>query len=90
MIALVITADGTKVPVGLYLGDTAKKTVVIALLSDLVARWLSAEKQRAACSLPPCRPMSHHMRTIRRPRDRAAATAERQHRTELEVVYDHR
>jgi putative transposase len=41
--ALVITTDGTKVPVGLWLGDTENKTVVTALLSDLVARGLSVE-----------------------------------------------
>ena len=41
VVALVITADGTKVPVGLWLGDTENKTVVTALLADLVARGLS-------------------------------------------------
>jgi transposase-like protein len=41
--ALVITADGTKVPVGLWLGDTENKTVVTALLSDLVERGLKAD-----------------------------------------------
>jgi transposase-like protein len=40
VVALVITADGTKVPVGLWLGDTENKTVVTALLADLVARDL--------------------------------------------------
>ena len=40
VVALVITADGTKVPVGLWLGDTENKTVVTALLADLVARGL--------------------------------------------------
>ena len=40
VVALVITADGTKVPVGLWLGDTENKTVVSALLADLVARRL--------------------------------------------------
>jgi transposase-like protein len=44
VVALVITTTGTKVPVGLWLGDTENKTVVTALLSDLVARGLSAEK----------------------------------------------
>jgi putative transposase len=38
--ALVITADGTKIPVGLWLGDTENKTVVTALLADLVERGL--------------------------------------------------
>ena len=32
VVALVITADGTKLPVGLWLGDTENKTVVTALL----------------------------------------------------------
>jgi len=41
--ALVITADGRKVPVGLYLGDTENKTVVTDLLADLQARGLSAD-----------------------------------------------
>jgi putative transposase len=40
VVALVITEDGTKVPVGLWLGDTENKTVVTALLADLVARGL--------------------------------------------------
>ena len=43
VVALVITADGTKVPVGLWLGDTENKTVVTALLADLVARGLRTE-----------------------------------------------
>jgi transposase-like protein len=43
VVALVITTDGTKVPVGLWLGDTENKTVVTALLADLVARGLSTD-----------------------------------------------
>ena len=43
VVALVITTDGTKVPVGLYLGDTENKTVVSALLADLVARGLRTD-----------------------------------------------
>ena len=43
VVALVITTDGTKVPVGLWLGDTENKTVVSALLADLVARGLSVQ-----------------------------------------------
>lgn len=43
VVALVITADGTKVPVGLWLGDTENKVVVTDLLADLVARGLSTE-----------------------------------------------
>ena len=42
--ALVITTDGRKVPVGLWLGDTENKTVVTDLLADLTARGLSAER----------------------------------------------
>lgn len=40
VVALVITATGTKLPAGLWLGDTENKTVVTALLADLVARGL--------------------------------------------------
>jgi putative transposase len=43
VVALVITTDGTKVPVGLWLGDTENKAVVTDLLADLVARGLSTE-----------------------------------------------
>ena len=42
-VALVITADGTKVPVGLMLGDTENAVVVTDLLADLVARGLRFE-----------------------------------------------
>ena len=38
VVALAITADGTKKPVGLLEGSTENKTVVAALLADLVAR----------------------------------------------------
>ncbi len=40
VVALVITADGTKKPVGLWDGSTENKTVVRALLADLVERGL--------------------------------------------------
>jgi putative transposase len=40
VVALVVTADGTKVPVGLRLGDTENSTVVTALLADIVDRGL--------------------------------------------------
>ena len=43
VVALVITADGTKVPVGLMLGDTENTVVVTDLLADLVARGLRYE-----------------------------------------------
>jgi transposase-like protein len=42
VVALAITADGTKVPVGLWDGATENKTVVRALLADLVSRGLDA------------------------------------------------
>jgi putative transposase len=42
VVALAITADGTKVPVGLWEGSTENATVVRALLADLVARGLDA------------------------------------------------
>jgi len=40
VVALVIIAEGTKVPVGLMLGDTENHIVVTELLADLVARGL--------------------------------------------------
>jgi putative transposase len=43
VVALVITTDGTKVPVGLWLGDTENKTVVTHLLADLADRGLSTD-----------------------------------------------
>jgi putative transposase len=41
IVALAITADGTKKPVGLWDGSTENKTVVRSLLADLVARGLA-------------------------------------------------
>jgi len=43
VVALAVTTDGTKIPVGLWLGDTENKTVVTGLLADLAGRGLSAE-----------------------------------------------
>ncbi|WP_423202397.1 IS256 family transposase [Mycobacterium decipiens] len=43
VVALAITADGTKVPVGLRDGSTDNKTVVGALLADLVQRGLNVD-----------------------------------------------
>ena len=43
VVALAITADGRKLPVGLWDGATENKTVVRALLADLVSRGLSAD-----------------------------------------------
>lgn len=42
VVALAICTDGTKVPVGLWLGDTENKTVVTHLLADLADRGLDA------------------------------------------------
>ena len=44
VVALALTADGTKVPVGLWEGDTENKTVVTHLLADLVDRGLDASR----------------------------------------------
>jgi putative transposase len=41
VVALAISADGAKVPVGLWDGSTENKTVVRALLADLVERGLA-------------------------------------------------
>ena len=43
VVAMVICADGTKVPAGLMLGDTENTVVVTDLLADLVARGLRFE-----------------------------------------------
>ena len=43
VVALAITADGTKKPVGLWDGSTENKTVVRALLADLVDRGLDVD-----------------------------------------------
>jgi putative transposase len=40
VVALIITTDGTKIPVGLYEGDTENTVVVTGLLADLVERGL--------------------------------------------------
>jgi len=44
VIALLITADGTKIPIGVWEGDTENTTVVKHLLADLVARGLRFEQ----------------------------------------------
>ena len=43
VVALGICADGTKVPLGLFLGDTENKKVVTDLLRNLVRRGLKAD-----------------------------------------------
>jgi len=43
VVALAITADGTKKPVGLWDGSTENKTVVRALLADLVERGMNVD-----------------------------------------------
>jgi putative transposase len=43
VVALAITADGTKKPVGLWDGSTENKTVVRSLLADLVHRGLTVD-----------------------------------------------
>jgi len=44
VVALAILADGTKLPVGLWLGDTENTTVVTHLLADLQDRGLDASR----------------------------------------------
>ncbi len=44
VVAMVITTDGTKIPVGLILGDTENTVVVKDLLADLVARGLRTDQ----------------------------------------------
>ena len=44
VVAVVITTDGTKIPVGLILGDTENAVVVTDLLADLVARGLRTDQ----------------------------------------------
>jgi transposase-like protein len=43
VVALAICGDGTKVPLGLFLGDSENKKVVRGLLADLVKRGLRAD-----------------------------------------------
>ncbi len=43
VVAMVITTDGTKVPVGLAHGDTENSAVVKSVLTDLVARGLNTD-----------------------------------------------
>ena len=47
VVALAITADGTEKPVGLWDGTTENKTVVRALLADLVERGLEIRRWAA-------------------------------------------
>jgi transposase-like protein len=44
IVALGITTDGVKIPLGLWEGSTENKAVATALLSDLVARGLNVEQ----------------------------------------------
>lgn len=47
LVAMVITADGTKIPVGLVLGDTENTVIVKDLLADLVATAPTRHHPRA-------------------------------------------
>ena len=55
VVALAICADGTKVPVGLWLGDTENKTVVTSLLADLSAAGWTPPAGSCSCSTGPRR-----------------------------------
>jgi transposase-like protein len=48
-VALGITTDGIKVPLGLWDGSTENKTVTVHLLSDLVQRGLDCEQGLLVC-----------------------------------------
>ncbi len=54
-VALVICADGSKVPVGLRLGDTENTVVVKDLLADLVDRDLRSSMPSLPCWAGPRR-----------------------------------
>jgi len=54
IVALAITAGGEKFPVGLWDGATENKTVVKAMLADLVSRGLSAEDVMPLTESPQC------------------------------------
>ena len=49
VVALGITTDGIKIPLGLWDGSTENKTVTVHLLSDLVQRGLDAEQGVLVC-----------------------------------------
>jgi putative transposase len=49
VVALGITTDGVKVPLGLWDGSTENKTVTVHLLSDLVQRGLDCEQGVLVC-----------------------------------------
>jgi putative transposase len=55
VVALGITTEGVKVPLGLWEGSTENSTVVAALLSDLVDRGLDTEQACWWCSTAPRR-----------------------------------
>jgi putative transposase len=44
VVALGVTTDGVKVPLGLWDGSTENKTITVALLGDLVDRGLDVEQ----------------------------------------------
>jgi transposase-like protein len=44
VVALGVTTDGVKVPLGLWDGSTENKTITVALLADLVDRGLDVEQ----------------------------------------------
>jgi len=46
VVLLAITSDGTKIPVGVWEGDTEKKAVVTRLLADLAERGPGCEMGR--------------------------------------------
>ena len=55
VVALLITTDGTKIPVGVAHGDTENAAVVKTVLADLVDRGLRFERACWSCSMVPRR-----------------------------------
>jgi putative transposase len=63
VVALGITTDGVKVPLGLWEGSTENKTVATALLSDLVERGLDVE-QGVLVVIDGCKALRAAVRTV--------------------------
>ena len=55
IVALGITTEGVKLPLGLWEGSTENATVATALLSDLVERGLDPEQESCSSSTAPRR-----------------------------------
>ncbi len=75
IVALGISTDGIKIPLGLWEGSTENATVATALLSDLVERGLDPEQGCYSSSTAPKRSARRSARcSVRRPCSAAFAT----------------